>query len=296
MPSSNQGSARIVVHSKTGERLADIKASIVLLRSGTIRRKKITLRSETVFFRLKMPVGSHTLFVSAPGYYEVAQSIDFIPDGEPFVQIVLESRHTPQFSTVAELSVTIRGVITRTAARQTPPRSAEAFFRGLSPMRKAAALNILAKMGSVLLGGPGSRTVLRDVDHIYKFYPDRVYVRLKQGATLLSKIISLIRQGDKRFNVAASALHDGFQSASFKTHEDNRKGNLQLSFNADDPQNLRIDADIDIYTDVLRHLFGEVFKNHLTKVKTDPYSVYQVLTEAGIRPPYRLLAADEEIA
>ena len=71
---------------------------------------------------------------------------------------------------------------------------------------------------------------------------------------------------------------------------------LQLSFDADDPQNLKIDADIDIYTDVLRHLFGEVFKNHLTNVKTDPYRVYQVLTESGIRPAYRLLAADEEIS
>ena len=136
----------------------------------------------------------------------------------------------------------------------------------------------------------------RDVDHIYKFYQDRVHVRLKEGATLLSKIVTLIKQGDTRFHVAASALHDGFQSASFKTHEENRKGNLQLSFDADDPQNLKIDADIDIYTDVLRHLFGEVFKNHLTNVKTDPYRVYQILTESGIRPAYRLLAADEEIS
>lgn len=57
-----------------------------------------------------------------------------------------------------------------------------------------------------------------------------------------------------------------------------------------------MDADIDIYTDVFRHLFGEVFKNHLTGMKTDPFRVYHVLIDGGIRPAYRLLAAQEEVA
>ena len=73
-------------------------------------------------------------------------------------------------------------------------------------------------------------------------------------------------------------------------------GNLQLSFNTSNKARHKVDADIDIYTDALRHLFGEVIKNHLTGIPTDPFRVYQVLTDTGVSPAYRLLAAEREIA
>ena len=71
-----------------------------------------------------------------------------------------------------------------------------------------------------------------------------------------------------------------------------KKSRTQLSFASDDGGGeVRVDADIDIYTDVLRHVFGEVFVNHLTNTRTDPFRVYNILTDAGIQPDYELLAA-----
>jgi hypothetical protein len=61
-----------------------------------------------------------------------------------------------------------------------------------------------------------------------------------------------------------------------------------LSFDAKPGQSIRVDADIDLYADHLRHFFGEVFWNHLAGVKTSPYRVYQVLLAKGILPEYSL--------
>ncbi len=91
-------------------------------------------------------------------------------------------------------------------------------------------------------------------------------------------IDSAIAGGDRRFTEVSGALHEG-----------SGKGNLQLSFaHPDDDGIVLVDADIDIYTDVLMHMFGEVFVNHLTNTKTDPFKVYNILTEADIQPEYEL--------
>ena len=91
---------------------------------------------------------------------------------------------------------------------------------------------------------------------------------------------------------APKALHEGFDAGSFKTKEENGKGNLQLSFaHPSDDGTVLVDADIDIYTDVLRHTFGEVFVNYLTDTKTDPFRVYNILTE--FEHPTRLSAEGE---
>ena len=291
---TNQASTRILVRAKSGDRLQNIKVSTAILRGHTIRRKRITLRPDTIFFRVTMPVGDHLIFVQTPGYYEAVRRVRFLPGADPLVQIILESKHQAEFPTFAQLPQPIKGIFGRSAdTLGVSPKNK--LFLTLPQIKNAAALNILAKMGDTEVGDP-PRPVLSYVHHVYDFYQDRIYVALKPKAALLKRINPSLQQGGTRFTVAASALHKGFQDASFKTEEKSGKGNLQLSFNARDTDHLEIDADIDIYTNVLRHLFGEVFKNHLTDVKTDPYRVYQILTEAGIRPEYRLLAADEETA
>jgi hypothetical protein len=62
---------------------------------------------------------------------------------------------------------------------------------------------------------------------------------------------------------------------------------LQLSF-AKKSENalLASDIDIDLLTDIGH--FGEVIKNKVTKMKTDPYTIYVLLFDQGIRPLYRL--------
>ena len=102
-------------------------------------------------------------------------------------------------------------------------------------------------------------------------------------------IDNAIANGDGTFTEVSGALHEGFDAGSYKTNEGSGKGNLQLSFaHPDDDGIVLVDADIDIYTDVLMHMFGEVFVNHLTNTKTDPFKVYNILTEADIQPEYEL--------
>jgi len=62
---------------------------------------------------------------------------------------------------------------------------------------------------------------------------------------------------------------------------------LQLSF-AKKSENglLAADIDIDLLTDIGH--FGEVIKNKITKMKTDPFTVYGLLFDQGIRPLYTL--------
>jgi hypothetical protein len=62
---------------------------------------------------------------------------------------------------------------------------------------------------------------------------------------------------------------------------------LQLSF-AKKAENdlLAADIDIDLLTDIGH--FGEVIRNKITKMKTDPFSVYVLLFDQGIRPLYTL--------
>lgn len=62
---------------------------------------------------------------------------------------------------------------------------------------------------------------------------------------------------------------------------------LQLSF-AKTAENglLAADVDIDLLTDIGH--FGEVIRNKITKLKTDPFSIYVMLFDQGIRPLYTL--------
>ena len=183
--------------------------------------------------------------------------------------------------------------VIQASAKAQETRAEEMFLR-LSDLKKAAALNILAKMNAVTVAG---RTVLSHVSHIEKFYQDRIYVRLKKTSNLRTALRKRADQDQvpKRESAiveAPSGMHPGFEEASYKTKETSGQGNLQLSFAEKPPdKGTLVDADIDIYTDVLGHLFGEVFVNHLTDTKTDPFTVYGVLKRAKIAPDYALRKA-----
>jgi len=62
---------------------------------------------------------------------------------------------------------------------------------------------------------------------------------------------------------------------------------LQLSF-AKKTENgvIAADIEIDLLTDI-EH-FGEAIKNKITKMKTDPFTVYFLLLDQGIRTLYTL--------
>ena len=287
MANTKTGSVMLYVRAKGGEPLPELKASTMVMRSGTLVRKKLPLGSTPPFFaKLEMEVGTHPIFVSAPGYYESVQRVAFSSsDTVPQVAIILESRHSAAFKAVSDLEADYRKVI-RASARAMNKQPAAMFLR-LPDRAKAAALNILAKMNTVKFEG---RTVLSHMSHIEDFFADRVYVRLKETSRLKTTLDRLIDDGHDGISEAPKGLHKGFEAGSFKTKESSGKGNLQLSFAHPSDDGVLVDADIDIYTDVLRHVFGEVFVNHLTDTKTDPFKVYNILTEVNIQPDYQLKA------
>lgn len=284
------GAVNLYVRARGGEPLPKLRASTMVKRGSRLCRRKLNVGAAPPHhFTLEMEVGEHTLFLSAPGYYEAAERVRFSARRTPRVDVVLEARHRPRFRPVGQLSPEVRRIIGNSAGGLDPG----ATFLRLTDRQKAGALNILAKMEAVKLG---DRSVLSFVDRIQKFAADRIYVRLVDGGSLQAAIDRDIAEGNDTFSEALGALHPGFDAGSYKTTERSGKGNLQLSFaEPDESGSVLVDADIDIYADVLRHMFGEVFVNHLTNARTDPFRVYHVLAEAGNRPEYELRAADAGI-
>ena len=117
-----------------------------------------------------MEVGDRTIFVTAPGYYEKAKRIRVGSKTTHDVDIILESRHSPVFRPVAQLSPILHTIFENSADEEV----AEAMFQRLTHRKKAAALNILAKMDAVKWDG---QAVLEFVDRIERFAPDRIHTR-----------------------------------------------------------------------------------------------------------------------
>lgn len=279
------GAVNLYARARGGEPLPRLRASTMVKRGSRLCRRKLNVDTKLPhYFTLEMEVGEHTVFVSAPGYYEAAQRIRFSASRTPQVNVVLEPRHRASFRPVGRLSREVNRIIRNSAG----DLDAGAMFLRLSNRQKAGALNVLAKMEAVRLR---DRSVLSFVDRIQKFAADRIYVRLLDDSGLQAAIDRDIGEGNDTFTEALGALHPGFDAGSYKTTERTGQGNLQLSFaEPDGSGSVLVDADIDIYTDVLRHMFGEVFLNHLTNARTDPFRVYHVLAEADIRPEYELQA------
>lgn len=275
------------VKAKTGETLEEVKASTALIRNGGIRRESLKLKKETHVFLWQMPEGRYPLFLSAPDFYEKALFVNFTKGVNPLLRIILEPVHTPQFLRFQQLSARLRTLFSRSVRRQGDGSSGADVYAGLGHVKRAAALNILAKMANTKVTNTARHAVIDAVDHIYEFRRDRIYVELQRN--LMEEIEAANREGHSNFTPVSGVLHKNFPSGSYKTIEPNQKGNLQLSFDATNKNRIKMDADIDIYADVFRHFFGEVFLNNLADVKTSPFQVYGILVEAGFLPEYKLV-------
>ena len=126
-------------------------------------------------------------------------------------------------------------------------------YDGLSGVQAFALLNILARLQATR----GSGQPLLDGRHIKVFqaFPDRIYFEADRS------MIDAIG-ADGGFEKAPASLHR-FKEGSFK-QTTFRKGNLQVSFASRPGNRVVIDADMDLYREVVPHLFGEVLVNHLT--------------------------------
>lgn len=149
--------------------------------------------------------------------------------------------------------------------------------------RLSTVLNIEAKLRATQLKQGKAVDYVRLIKNLDCCERDRI------KAEVASDMPAQVR-GLKTFGELSEDLnemnHKGFP-VSFK--EKVAFCSLQLSF-AKKAQSglLSSDIDIDLLTDIGH--FGEVIKNKITKMKTDPFTVYVLLFDQGIRPLYTLKA------
>lgn len=164
----------------------------------------------------------------------------------------------------------------------------ESAFKGLATSdkefgldRMAALLNIEAKLRATALKQGNAVDFIRGIQNIDCCERDRL------KADVAPEMPGNVR-GLKTFSELNPDLnemnHKGFP-ISFKQKV--AFCSMQLSFGKA-PANglLSSDIDIDLLTDIGH--FGEVIKNKVTKMKTDPFTVYVLLFDQGIRPLYTL--------
>jgi hypothetical protein len=155
------------------------------------------------------------------------------------------------------------------------PCIAPALYRSLGGAQRFALLNIASRLRATSIDGRTLLDPVYDV-RITRVFPDRIY--LDADARFVGDI-----GGNGAFQSARAGLHR-FNKGSFKGRHAAR-GNLQVSF-APRPDGARVDvdADIDLYRDPFRHLFGEVLINHLTGRTTDQFNVREILAGQRVEP------------
>ena len=148
-------------------------------------------------------------------------------------------------------------------------------------IRMATLLNIEAKLRATALKQGNAVDFIRTIPSVDSLERDRI------KALVADNMPTNVR-GLKTFNELNEDLnelnHKGFPM-SFK--EKVAFCSLQLSFaKKGEAGQLGSDIDIDLLTDIGH--FGEVIKNKITKLKTDPFTIYVLLFDQNIRPLYTL--------
>jgi hypothetical protein len=209
-----------------------------------------------------------------------------IPEGETPVNIMLiPGKPVPDFSAFTYNDLKLNSPHFHKALSDSIP---EADFLGLAKTdkkfgltRMCAVMNIEAKLRATSLKNGKAVDYIRAIKNLDSLERDRIKVDV--GDDMPTNV-----KGLKSFNELNEDLnelnHKGFP-VSFK--EKLAFCSLQLSF-AKKGENgvLASDIDIDLLTDIGH--FGEVIKNKITKMKTDPFSIYVLLFDQGIQPLYTL--------
>ena len=147
--------------------------------------------------------------------------------------------------------------------------------------RMSTLLNIEAKLRATPLKTGHAVDYIRAIKDLDSLERDRIKVGVAPDMPGNVKNF----KGFNELNEDLNELnHKGFP-VSFK--ENVAFCSLQLSF-AKKSENgvLSSDIDIDLLTDIGH--FGEVIKNKITRMKTDPFTIYVLLFDQGIRPLYTL--------
>lgn len=148
-------------------------------------------------------------------------------------------------------------------------------------VRMTAILNIEAQLRATALKQGKAVDYVRLIKNLDCCERDRIKVEVADNMPGNVRRLKTFTELNEDFN---ELNHKGFP-VSFK--EKVAFCSLQLSF-AKKAQNglLSADIDIDLLTDIGH--FGEVVRNKVTKLKTDPFTVYALLFDRGVRPLYTL--------
>jgi hypothetical protein len=148
-------------------------------------------------------------------------------------------------------------------------------------IRMAALLNIEAKLRATALKEGNAVDFIRSITNLDSLERDRL--KASVAADMPANVRGLKTFGE--LNEDLNELnHKGFP-VSFK--EKVAFCSLQLSFaKKGEAGLLASDIDIDLLTDIGH--FGEVIRNKITKMKTDPFTIYGLLFDQNIRPLYTL--------
>lgn len=184
----------------------------------------------------------------------------------------------------------------------------EDIFFDLAPERIAGALNVEAKLRSILLGGKAAierlsrignvdaegrivRTGTEAVEPVAGLQQDRILGWVEPGTAELLQQAAL----ENRFFIQGlnTVFHPGFP-ISFKEKRAVCSMQFSLADRVEDNGLVAADLDVDLFTGV-NHIFGEALGNTLVKFftggkegRTDPFTVYRLLLEQGIFPWYRV--------
>lgn len=163
--------------------------------------------------------------------------------------------------------------------------SGSAFYDALPSRYKAATLNMFAKSEATWL--PDGKNVLDHLHSLREIDQDRIFVNA--DGSLAAALDAGAQDGQfSHRGKFGSSLHHGegtFKKyASYKS--DDQKGNLDITLSHD---GTRWMAEIDIdYYKGWRHFFQEVVYHHAFEMRTDPYTVGNILrNDQGIDPWYR---------
>lgn len=199
--------------------------------------------------------------------------------------MLVRNQPVPNFSGFNYHELQLRSPQFHDALRQTIPEAdllnlpnSDSKFGNI---RLAALLNIEAKLRATTLRTGRAVDFIRGVKDLDSVERDRIKVGV--APEMPSNVKGLKSFGE--LNEDLNELnHKGFP-VSFK--EKVAFCSLQLSF-AKKAENgaLAADIDIDLLTDIGH--FSEVIKNKITKMKTDPFTVYALLFDQNIRPLYTL--------
>jgi hypothetical protein len=224
----------------------------------------------------------YALVASAKGRREVGvYPVQPIPSGVRHTAVMLvEDEPAPDFSTATYANIAAHSP--SFAQALVDGGVAEPDFLGLPKIRRAAALNIEAKLRATPLLGVPAVELIRRIDGTDGIQQDRILCEM--DAAIVERVAAEASANDSFFRVpdwANEVFHRGFPT-SYKQRVP--FGSLQFSFGAVTGGRVAADIDIDLFTDI-GHL-GEVVRNHLTSAPTDPYTVYVQLFDQRVFPLY----------